>query len=531
VTLLFSARKASFLILVALLFLFFRGIGNHGLLDPLEGVNASISLNMVIRRSYFVPLVENLYYLGTAMGFWWLSSLALLLFGWLEFSVRFWPVVGGLGMSAVSWFIVWRTSGERAANYAAVITGTSILTYVSSQLASPHTLYACCATLALAGIIYGFQDRRFFLLLHSGSMGAFIVYGPAGVILPWLSFLIYAYIANQSQFFLSALFYKSGVLATLILGGGYLMLLRSGNPAILALMWHNLSSVAFGSFSSVLLVLSVGFFPWLGAFPEALRNALPNNWNFILPIERQNFLLLVWVAVFLFFGFFAGDAFLLLTPLPALASLCAIHLSNAIEKNDVHFFQRMVVLEILLFLPFLFLEIPSILLFGGGEVRSMFMSVIPWMLFSLLFLFAGWYYAKTKQPRKLMLHFCLVSLISLMPLAGAFDLLARSSSVRDAGLYLRSGLRQSDILVQYVMNHPSLYFYTAKESLLLHSPSTPGVLGRRILDDSRLAQLWEGKNRVFLIIRRYQDILTPLPEDVYNLYETHDLTILSNRRD
>jgi hypothetical protein len=383
----------------------------------------------------------------------------------------------------------------------------------------------------LTGIVYGFQDRRFFLLLHGGSMGAFIVYGPAGAILPWLSFLIYAYVADQSRFFLSALFYRPGVLATLLLGGGYFVLLGAGNPTILALMRHNLPSVAFGSSSSALLILVVGFFPWLGIFPEALRNALPNNWNFILPIERQNVLLLVWAAVFLFFGFFAGDAFLLLAPLPALASLCATHLSNALEKNDIRLFQRTVVLEILVFLPLFFVGIPGVFLFGGREARSMLMSIIPWMFFCVLFLFAGWYYAKTRQPRKLMLHLCLVALISLMPLAGAFDLLARSSSVRDVGLYLRSGLRQGDTLIQYVMNHPSLHFYTTWESWLLHSPLTAGVWGQRTLNDARLDQLWEGENRVFLIIGRHQDFLTPLPEDVYNLYETRDLTVLSNRRD
>jgi hypothetical protein len=320
-------------------------------------------------------------------------------------------------------------------------------------------------------------------------------------------------------------------LVTLLLGGGYFVLLRAGNPAILTLMRHNLPSVAFGSFSSALWVLVVGFFPWIGVFPEALRNALPNNWNFILPIERQNVLLLVWTAVFLFFGFFAGDAFLLLAPLPALASLCATHLDNAVEKNDVRLFQRTVVMEVLSFLPFLFVGVPWIYLAGGRETRSTLMSVIPWMFFCFLFLFAGWYYAKTRQPRKLMLHLCLVSLISLLPLAGAFDLLARSASVRDAGLYLRSGLREGDILVQYVMNHPSLHFYTARESLLLHSPPTPGVLGQRTLSDSRLDQLWEGRNRVFLIIGRHQNFLTPLPEDVYNLHETPELTVLSNRRD
>jgi 4-amino-4-deoxy-L-arabinose transferase-like glycosyltransferase len=531
VTSLCSTRKAAFLILVALLYLFFRGVGDHGLLDPIEGINASVALNMVGRKNLIAPLVGNLPYLGKTMGFWWFSTLSLLLFGWLEFSVRFWSVVGGLGMSAASWFIARRIKDERAANYAAVMTGTSLLTYAASQLASPHALYACCVTGALAGIVEGIRDRRFFLLLHVSSMFAFIVYGPPGVVLPWLCLLLYAYVADQDRLFLDALFDWRGLLASIFLGGGYLFFLYMKNPTILALMRYNPPVAAFSSPSSKLLFLSAGFFPWLGLLPESLKSALPANWNFILPHERRNVLLLIWVTVFLFFGLFSGDAFLLVVPLPALASLCAASLADAVERNDAIFFRRAMVVEILSFLPFLFLEIPLFYYHGAKDSRITLMSVIPWMVFCLLFLFAGWYYAKTRQPRKLMLHLSVVSLLSLLPLAGAFDLLAETSSVREAGLYLRNDLGRDDILIQYAMNRPSLYFYTAKESLLVRSSPIPGVLGQKTLNDSFLHQVWDDDSRVFMIVERRQNFSTPLPQEVYNVDETHETIVLSNRRD
>ncbi|MDR1621503.1 MAG: glycosyltransferase family 39 protein [Synergistaceae bacterium] len=526
-----SIRKAAFLILVALLYLFSRGVGDHGLLDPIEGINASVALNMVGRRNPLAPLVGNLPYLGKAMGFWWFSSVSLLLFGWLEFSVRFWSVVGGLGMSAASWFIARRMNGERASNYAAVMTGTSLLTYVASQVASPHALYACCVTAALAAIVEGVQDRRFFLLLHVSATLAFIVYGPMGVILPWLSLLLYAYVADQARLFLKAFFYWRGLLATVLLGGGYLFLLYFKNPTLLALMKYNPPASAFSSVSSTLLFLSAGFFPWMGLLPESLRRALPRNWNFILPHEKRNALLLIWVAVFLFFGISSRDAFLLAAPLPALASLCASSLADAVEKNDTRFFQRAMAVEILLFVPFLFLEMPWLYYRHSSYLRNTLMSVIPWMGFCFLFLFAGWYYAKTHQPRKLMLHLSLTALLSLLPLAGVFDLLAETASVRDVGLYLRNTLGQGDVLVQYVMNRPSLYFYTARESLLIRSPLIPGVMEQKALNDSFLNRTWEKTDRVFMIVERHQEIANPLPQEVYNIHDTREMTVLSNRRD
>ena len=526
-----SIRKAAFLILVTLVYLFFRGVGDHGLLDPIEGVNASVALNMVGRQNFIVPLVGNLPYLEKTMGFWWFSAFSLFLFGWLECSVRFWSVVGGLGMSVASWFIARRIQGERAGNYAAVMTGTCLLTYTASQLTSPHALYACCVTAALVGIVEGVRDRRFFLLFHVSAMLAFIVYGPAGAILPWLCLLLYAAVTDQDRLFLDALLYWRGLLATVFLGGGYLLFLYVKNPTILTLMRYHPPAVAFGSLSSNLLFLSAGFFPWLGLLPESVKNALPNNWSFILPHERRNVLLLIWTFVFLFFGLFSGDAFLLAVPLPALASLCAARLANAVEKNDAVFFQRAMAVEILLFLPFLFVEIPWIFYRSAKYLRATLMSVIPWMFFCLLFLFAGWYYAKTRQPRKLMLHLSVVSLLSLLPLAGAFDLLAGAVSARDVGLHLRNYLGRDDVLVQYAMNRPSLYFYTAKESLLIRSPLIPRVMGQKTLSDSFLGQIWNSEGRIFMTVERQQKFLTPLPQEVHNVDETREIVVLSNRRD
>jgi 4-amino-4-deoxy-L-arabinose transferase-like glycosyltransferase len=526
-----STRKAAFLILGALFYLFFRGIGDHGLLDPLEGLNASVALNMVAQRNFTAPLAENLPYAGATMGYWWLSGAALALFGWLEFSVRFWPAAGGIGMAAVSWFIVRRTNDECAANYAAVLTGTSLLTYAASQLAIPHTLYACFTSMALAGIVYGFQNRRFFLLLHVSAMLAFIVHGPSGAILPWLSFLIYAYFAEGERFFLGAVFYWPGLLATVLLGGGYLFFLHIANPTVLTLMRYNLAAPAFDSFSSALLFLSFACFPWVGVLPEALKNAFPHNRYLILPSERAKVLFLTWAGVFLLFGFFSSDAFLLVAPIPALTILCSIHLADAVNKNNTNLFRRTIVMEILLCVLLLFVVVPGIYINSLKKIWGTLLSVVPWMFFCLLFLLAGWHYAKTRQPRKFMLHLCAVSLLSLMPLAGVFNLLAEELSIRDAGLYLRNELSQDDILAQYFMNHPSLYFYTAKESLLIHAPTVPRVAGQQVLSEQALNQIWGNTRRVFLLIGREQEFLVPLPPEVHNLYETHDLVVLSNRRD
>ena len=526
----YSTRKAAFLIFLVLLYLFFRGIGDHGLLDPLEGVNASIALGMAARNNFSVPMLENAPYWGTSMGFWWLSAVTLRwFFGWIEFSVRFWPALGGLGMAAASWFIARRSGGGRAANYAAVLTGTSLLTYGVSQISSHHALYACLVTMALAGALYGFQNRRFFLLLHVSSVLALIVHGPAGLILPWLSLMLYAYLAEQEKFFLSAMFYWPGTLATALLGGGYLCLCFFENPALLTMMRYNPPAVAFSSLSESCLFLAAGFFPWVAIPFVTLKKTLPADWEVIQPEERQNVLLLVWTAVFLFFGFFVGDALLLAVPLPALMSLCALHLADAVEKRDSALFRKMIVIKFFLFMTFLCAGLPLIYA-NNPNMSGTLMSVMPWAVLCLVFLGVGWYYAKTRQPHKLMRHLCNVALISLLPLAGAFDLLSENLAVRDIGLYLRGELKRDGLLVQHSMNIPSLYYYTAKDSLLVNAPAMPRTKGREALSESALNRMWGNTSRIVMVIRRDQNEYLSRPQEIHDLYQTPDFVILSNRR-
>jgi 4-amino-4-deoxy-L-arabinose transferase-like glycosyltransferase len=527
-----SAHKAAFSICAALLFLFFRGIGDHGLLDPVEGINASVTLNMAGRLDFFNPLAGDLPYLGKSLGFWWLSALTLILSGWREWPLRLWPALGGLGMAAASWFIARRMMNERAANCAAVLTGTSLLTYAASQLAAPYTLYAFCVTAALAGAVYGFRDRRFFLLLHGASSAAMLVCGPAGLLLPWLCLLLYACLTEQYRFFADALFYMPGLSATLALGGGYALLLYFKSPALLASIRYLPPSAAFGSFPSALLFLAFGFFPWAGLVPETIKRSRPRDWLLILPSERENVLLFAWTAVFLFFGLFSRDAFFLAAPLPALAALCAARVMEAVESGDIKTLRRMTVWEFRFFGACLLLGLLCFFFGGANPLRKTLMSLVPWAASFVLFLFAGWRYVETRQPLKWILALGVAALLSLMPLAGVFDLLADRISPREIGLFLRETLKlsQNDRIAQYGANRPSLFFYTAKDSLLFHASPIPGVVGQKIENDALLNEIWGKSRRVFMIVEREQKILRPLRTLPYNVYEKNDQVVLSDRR-
>jgi len=107
--------------------------------------------------------------------------------------------------------------------------------------------------------------------------------------------------------------------------------------------------------------------------------------------------------------------------------------------------------------------------------------------------------------------------------------------VRGAGLYLRSEVKRDDLLVQYALNHPSIFFYVGKSGLtssLIHVAANEKIIGqdKDLVDEADLNEIWGGKKRVFMLINKQQNILTPLPQSIHDLYKAQETIILSNQR-
>ena len=117
-----------------------------------------------------------------------------------------------------------------------------------------------------------------------------------------------------------------------------------------------------------------------------------------------------------------------------------------------------------------------------------------------------------------------------MPLAGVFNLAAGMYSSREAGMKLRETARGNDVIIQYTVNHPSLYFYTLRNARIIDSELTSGVSERKFLSPrSLIDNSWGGKGRVFLMMPSELTPDPPLPPDVYQITEGEGLLLLSNQ--
>ena len=555
----FLARnKKPLLFLALLLYLYFRGIGDHGLFDPLEGVNASIPLTMLARGGYFIPRVGDSLCAGKALGTWWLSSFSLSVFGWTEFAVRFWPALAGLGMALAA---VLAVGGQRRAWLTASVSASMVLGFAVSQIASSHALYACCTGFAMAAFIRvgrllpevgesplaRREERRWILLAHAASLAAFIVHGPEGIILPWLTLLSFSILTRRFGVLRACLTWWPAVAVSALGTVGCLLLQWLENPVLLRFLFFESPKFLAPSGKLVLAFLLMGTVPWPGFLLRAAWEAVPRTRAALLARDEVNsgFFMVFWAFLFAFFALLMGDPLALAASVPALAALTGGALDRWLEAEppdaadpaQVSPVQIAVAVNILILVPVLIAGLP-LLLRAFPFLRGAMLSLVPWAIFTVIFLFATWHYARSRrdpaawprQMEKLARNGAAVALLCLMPLAGVFDLAAEQGSIRDIGLTLRGAVGRDDTVIQYAVNRPSLYFYILHSYTLVNSPQLSGVASKGLIrSDTALHNAWARKERAFLLIPQKQQPLSPLPEDVYNIMEANGMLLLSNR--
>lgn len=522
-----SRRPAVFFGLL-LFYIFFHGIGSHGLIDPVEGVNASVAAHMAGGGNYFVPKIGEALASGRTMGYWWMSVITIKLIGWSEFAVRFVSALAGLGM-------VW-ASAKAARPYeddpmrkswlAACVCAGMTLCFTVSRFASPHALYSWLTGIAFACVVLSGRDKRKLSSAHWAIVLAFISYGFEGLYLPMLAVLVYCIISEDWDMMRNFFTWPGGIIITLTASGIYFVVLVITNPEIVHFMRCQNYTYTFGGLAGILVLLFVSFLPFHGFIVRAVWEVFPREY----PARRSyELLMLVWAGVFAAAALLSGDILSLGACVPALSALLGRKIDSWLRERSFTSMRYAVMLNTVIVIPVLYMFMP----FAAHNfpmIEASMMSLIPWGMTVGLFLFASWYYTKTRQPVKWARNVSATALICLMPLAGVFRLTGDLYSAREAGIKLRDTVRRNDVILQYGVNHPSMYFYTLRNSRIIDADLTNGVAERKfIAPETEINALWAGKNRVYLLIPSDFKPETPLPQNVFHIVEGEGLLLLSNQ--
>ena len=266
--------------------------------------------------------------------------------------------------------------------------------------------------------------------------------------------------------------------------------------------------------------------PWHGFIINSARNIFFNHKE-----NPQRTFILIWAAVFGGAAVLTGELLSLSACAVPLAALTGDFIDDWLEQKSFTEIKISAALTLVILFPAVALLLPLSLSIYP-VVSECFMSIVPYGAFMMLYIFACWYYTRTRQIVKWARNIPAAALLCLMPVAGIFDLTAETLSVKEPALAIRNDIQGNNLIVEYKINNPSIYFYTFRNPLLLNADLTPGLQDLRAkISPEELNKLWTSDERIFLIMRASDKVPENLTGHIYHLLDEYEvlLLLLSNK--
>jgi 4-amino-4-deoxy-L-arabinose transferase-like glycosyltransferase len=157
-------------------------------LDPDEGLYATIALEMASDGDWVMPHANGLPYLEKPPLYFWLTALTFRLLGPSEWATRVWSALSLLGTVLLTWRIGRRLHGDGAGLLAGIAMATMVGNALYVRKASADQLFVFCLTLAIYGFLRDAEraDRgsRRFLLFYLGVALSLLAKGFIGLFAP-----------------------------------------------------------------------------------------------------------------------------------------------------------------------------------------------------------------------------------------------------------------------------------------------------------------------------------------------------------
>jgi hypothetical protein len=338
------------LLLVFCLLLFILGIGRWDLWNPDEPRYAQVAKEMVARGDWILMHVNGNTYVDKPPLFFWLIALSSFLWqGFTSFSVRFPSALLSTLTVLLTFFLGKKLYGSRTGFLSALILATS---FEFAYLSTRANIDATLTFITTASIFLFFQwyqhsspppqgerkeirgdwiksgNRRNLLIygFYLGMAFATLVKGPVGFILPLLVSVVYLLLLKDWKAMKRMRLLTGMILFVVIALSWYLpAVLKGGQDFLNQTLFHQTIERFAKGTSHIrppyyyLVNFPVDFLPWFLFLPGAVVYALSKRKE---GISKDFLFLLVWfVAIFLFFSFSKGKRAIYLLPLYPAVSL------------------------------------------------------------------------------------------------------------------------------------------------------------------------------------------------------------------
>lgn len=511
--------KILLLILVLLsLALYFRGLGDHGLLEPDEGRYSEIPREMMESGDFVTPRLNYVKYFEKPVLSYWLTAGAFALFGENEFAGRFWPALLALGGALFTWMLARFLYGRETALLSSVILITSLIYFAIGQINITDMPLSFFLTMAMTGFYLGLEkDRRYYLLLYAGMALAILTKGLIGIVLPGGIIFWYMILTRKWRIPRSALYLPGIILFFALVLPWFVEVCRRNDDFFYFffvqehfLRYATKMHGRYEPFWFFIPILLAGLFPWTGLLPGALRSAKPASWRALKERPQPELFLFLWFAViFLFFSLSSSKLVPYIVPVfPPLAILMGRLLARLVTEKEAAGTRRFLLWSSAALLPF----IAALLVYPFFNDRLPADRLLPYGIPLALglstFLGAGWYFYRRRQFRALALFLCLLAFANMFAFKRLFTLYDTLLTARQLSGEIAALQREGDIVAQYANYDQGLPFYLKGRIVLIDYLGELAFGAARetdptwFLKGSEMKALWRGDKRVILVIDR-----------------------------
>lgn len=335
-------RRDILLFTVAFSLLFAFMLGHRALSIPDEGRYVEIPREMLETGDFVTPRLNGLKYFEKPVLFYWLEALAISIAPENETILRILPAfLGLLGVLGV-YIAGCSLFSRRAGNLAAIVLGTSLLYYAHTRIIILDMAVSVFISGALLSFLMATREKnrksqRWLLALFFSSCAlATLTKGLIGAVLPGGVILFWCLIHRRFDS-LKLAFTPWGIGLFFLIAAPWHILVSMRNPEFFDFYFIHEHFTRFLTtvhrrgqpFWFFIPIVIGGFFPWSGVLILALREAWKKRQNQIFSF------LMLWAGVILIF-FSAGNSKLIpyiLPIFPPLALLCGSWFDQRFDQS------------------------------------------------------------------------------------------------------------------------------------------------------------------------------------------------------
>lgn len=542
------SKRGWLFLLLAVTLIWFSNLEYRLLVKPDEGRYAEIPREMVASGDWVTPRLNDLKYFEKPPLQYWATAVAYEVFGEHQWTSRLWAALTGFLGLLLTWYTGARLFGRKAANYAALLLGSSLLYVGMGHINTLDMGVTFFITLGLFAMMLGqrppaspIQQRNWMLVAWLGMALAVLSKGLMGIILPGTALLIYMLIQREWGL-LKRLRPVSGLLLFFAVCTPWFYLVIQANPEFFDRFfiyehYTRFTTKDLGRYQPwyyFVPILILGAMPWTLLMFDTLLRTWRNSRRATAEFNPERFLLVWIVFVYVFFSISGSKLPSYLLPMfPPMALLMGQRLASI---EPMRLFRLLFPILLLAGLAVAFA--PGIAkLANYPEQAALYQAYANWLIAAALLWFAalswGLWLLKRGSKFSAVLIIALGSLLTYQVSLSGYNTAARERNAQHIAHTIRPLITPETSLYQVLTYEQTLPFYLKRTFTLVQYQDEMafGVLQepeKVIPTLEQFAPVWQARADALAIMPVYAyPLLHKLGVSMNVLYQDYQFVVVS----